>query len=338
MKDFYSFKLDRLLLGVVLSLFAVNVHAQVSGTVYRDFDASGTQTLNLPTEPGVPRVTVNAYVNFSTTPISVQTDAAGAYAFTAAQVPPLAKVRIEFATIEEGFFFGPVGPSSQTNIRFVSAPATAVDCGINYPTEYCQNGPIQLVIPCFVNGDPLNTSNANGPVDPSNQAAKADVLVSFSIDATGLASASNFPPTHLASGSDIGAVWGVAYLRAEKKVLSSATIKRHTGLGSLGTGGIYITDIATATSAPFFDFQADLNVPTGADPHAGLNPDKTQPSTDAGPMSTMGKIGLGGIDLSDDSKTLYAVNMLDRKLYGVFIDAPARKPSPADVTSWAIDQ
>ncbi|MEZ0542627.1 SdrD B-like domain-containing protein [Fibrella arboris] len=313
-------------------------YAQVSGTVYRDFDASGTQTINLPTEPGVPGVTVNAYVNFSNTPISVITDAAGKYAFTAAQIPALAKVRIEFATIEEGFFFGPVGPSSQTNLRFVTAPSASVDCGINYPTEYCQNGDVQVVIPCFVNGDPLTTSNSNGPVDPSNQSARADVLVSFSINATGLASGSNFPPTHLAGGSDLGAVWGVAYLRAEKKVLSSATIKRHAGLGTLGTGGVYITDLATATSAPFFDFQADLNVPTGADPHSGLNPDKTQPSADPGPMTTMGKIGLGGIDLSDDSKTLYAVNMFDRKLYGVFIDSPARKPGPADVKSWSIDQ
>ncbi|MBO0949783.1 SdrD B-like domain-containing protein [Fibrella forsythiae] len=338
MKDFYLIKLNQFLLGIVLLLVSVTGQAQISGTVYRDFDASGTQTSNLPAEPGVPRVTVNAYVNFSTTPISVQTDAAGAYAFTAAQVPPLAKVRIEFATIEEGFFFGPVGPSSQTNIRFLTAPSTSVDCGINYPTDYCQNGPVQVVIPCFVNGDPLNTTNASGPVDPSNQAAKADVLVSFAIDATGLASASNFPPTHLASGSDIGAVWGVAYLRAEKKVLSSATIKRHTGLGTLGSGGIYITDLATATSAPFFDFQTDLNIPTGADPHSGLNADKTQSSVDPGPMSVLGKIGLGGIDLSDDSKTLYAVNMLDRKLYGVFIDSPARKPGPSDVKSWAIDQ
>ncbi|WP_375443804.1 SdrD B-like domain-containing protein [uncultured Fibrella sp.] len=338
MKDFYLFSLNRLLTGVVFLLSFSTTHAQISGTVYRDFDASGTQTLNLPTEPGVPRVTVNAYVNFSTTPISVTTDAAGGYAFSAGQIPPQAKVRIEFATIDEGFFFGPVGPNSQTNLRFVSAPAANVNCGVNYPTEYCQNGEVQIVMPCFVNGNPLTTTNANGPVDPANQAARGDVLVSFSIDATGLASAANFPPTHLASASDIGAVWGVAYLRTEKKVLSSATIKRHAGLGSLGTGGIYITDLPTATSAPFFDFQADLGIPTGADPHSGLNPDKTQPSSDPGPMSTIGKIGLGGIDLSDDSKTLYAVNMFDRKLYGVFIDSPARKPGPSDVKSWPIDQ
>lgn len=334
MKYVFLTSFNRLLTGVIYLLTFSAAYAQISGTVYRDFDASGTQSNNLPTEPGVPRLTVNAYVNFSTTPVSVTTDAAGNYAFTTAQIPPQAKVRIEFASIDDGFFFGPVGPRSQTNLRFITAPATNVDCGINYPTEYCQNGEVQVIIPCFVNGDAVNT----GTVDPSHQAAKGDVLVSFSIDASGLASGTNFPPTHMASAGEIGAVWGVAYLRAEKKVLTSATIKRHAGLGSLGTGGVYITDLATATSAPLFDFQADLNIPTGADPHSGLNPDKTQASSDPGPMSVLGKIGLGGIELSDDSKTLYAVNMYDRKLYGVFIDSPARKPSPSDVKSWAIDQ
>ena len=337
MKNIYSVTRTKLLVGTVFILASTVAHAQVGGTVYRDFDASSTQTLNSPNEPGVPNVTVNAYLNFSTTPITVTTDAAGAYAFTAAQIPAQAKVRIEFTSLEDGFFFGPAGATGQSNLRFVTAPATGVNCGINYPTEYCQNGETQVIISCFVNGDPLKTTNADGPVDPSNQTAKADVLVSFPIGASGLASATNFPPTHLASASEIGAVWGVAYLRAEKKVLTAANIKRHTGLGTLGTGGIYITDIAAATSSPFFDFQADLNVPTGADPHSGLNPDKSQVSTDPGSMTALGRIGLGGIELSDDSKTLYAVNMFDRKLYGVFIDAPARKPGPGDVKSWTID-
>ena len=339
MKNLYPIPpLIRSLLWVVLVLSFSAAHGQIGGTVYRDFDASGTQTFNSPNEPGVPRMTVNAYVNFSKSPISTTTDANGNYAFTAAQIPPQAKVRIEFATIEDGFFFGPVGPKSQTNLRFVTAPSTTIDCGINYPSEYCQNGDIQMVIPCFVNGDPLSTVNANGPVAPDNQSARGDVLVSFAVNASGLASATNFPPTHLAFANEVGAIWGVAYLRAEKKVLSSATIKRHAGLGPLGTGGIYMTDLASATTIPFFDFQADLGIVTGADPHSGLNADKTKPSSDAGPMRAMGTSGLGGIDLSDDSKTLYAVNMQDRRLYGVFIDSPARKPGPADVKSWAIDQ
>ena len=338
MKIFYLISLTRSFLVVVFLLFFSAAHGQISGTVYRDFDASGTQTLNLPAEPGVPRVTVNAYVNFSKTPISLTTDANGNYAFTAAQIPPQAKVRIEFATLEDGFFFGPVGLKSQTNLRFVTAPSTEVDCGINYPSDYCQNGDVQIITPCFVNGDPLITVNPDGPVAPENQSARGDVLVSFSVNATGLASPTNFPPTHLAFANEIGAVWGVAYLRAEKKVLSAASIKRHAGLGTLGTGGIYMTDLATATSIPFFDFQADLGILTGADPHSGLSADKTKTSSDPGPMSTVGKIGLGGIDLSDDTKTLYAVNMQDRRLYGIFIDSPARKPGPADVKSWAIDQ
>ncbi len=338
MKNLYVALRASFLAGLVVALSCTNTAAQISGTVYRDFDASGTRTVNRPNEPGVPRVVVNAWVNFATAPVSVTTDIAGNYAFSAGQVPPQAAVRLEFTALEDGFFFGPVGGQSQSNLRFLTAPATAIDCGINYPSEYCQNGNVPMLIPCFVKGDPLTTTNANGPVAPADQSRLGDVLVMFAVDASGLADAGNFPPAHLATAGEIGSVWGVTYLRKENKAISAATIKRHAGLGALGTGGIYLTDIVSATTTPFFDFQADLNVPTGANPHSGLDANKNITTADPGPMRAVGRMGLGGIDLSTDNKTLYAVNMLDRRLYGVFIDSPVRKPSPADVKSWAIDQ
>lgn len=342
-------------MGVAYVLTQSMALAQVSGTVYRDFDQSGTQTSALPEEPGEPNIVVRAYVNFSSTPVSTTTDANGAYQFSAADLPANAKVRIEFSGVADGYYFGTAGADNRSNVRFVVAGPTAigVDVGINYPTDYCQNGPVSTIIPCFINGDPLSTLNADGtPADPANLTSGSDVLVAFPYLATGLAGASNFPPAHLATAAQIGSVWGVGVLRAEKKALSAATIKRHTGLGPLGTGGVYITDVAALTATPtmvqanyplittqpFFDFQADLNVVTGADPHSGLSGNKLQPSTDPGSMTAVGRVGIGGIELSDDSKTLYAVNLYDRKLYGVFIDSPARKPGPADVKSWTMDQ
>ena len=344
-----------LLVGVAYLLTQAMTFAQVKGTVYRDFDQSGTQTVSLPEEPGEPNIVVRAYVNFSSTPISTTTDSNGAYQFSAADVPAGAKVRIEFAGLADGYFFGTAGADDRSNVRFAIAglAATGIDVGINYPTDYCQNGEVSTIIPCFINGDPLSTLNSDGsPADPANRSGNSDVLIAFPYSATGLASGSNFPPAHLAKAGQVGSVWGVGLLRAEKKVLTAATVKRHTGLGSLGTGGIYITDVAALTATPtavqanyplittqpFFDFQADLGVTTGADPHSGLSGNKLQASADPGSMTAVGRVGIGGIELSDDSKTLYAVNLYDRKLYGVFIDSPARKPGPADVKSWTMDQ
>ncbi|MBO0937979.1 hypothetical protein J2I47_15590 [Fibrella sp. HMF5335] len=355
MKNLHIAFRSGLLLGTVYLLTQSVLFAQIKGTVYRDFDQSGTQTASLPEEPGEPNIVVRAYVNFSSTPISTVTDVNGAYQFSAADIPANAKVRIEFSGLPDGYFFGAAGADDRSNVRFVLAgpAATGIDVGINYPTDYCQNGEITTIIPCFVNGDPLSTVNADGsPVDPANRSGNADVLVAFPYSATGLAGAGNFPPAHLATAAQVGSIWGVSLLRSEKKVLTAASIKRHTGLGVLGTGGIYITDITTltATSAavlanyplvvtqPFFDFQTDLNVTTGADPHSGLSGNKLQPSADPGSMTAVGRVGIGGIDMSDDEKTMYAVNLYDRKLYGVFIDSPARKPGPADVKSWTMDQ
>ncbi|MFD2573478.1 hypothetical protein ACFSUS_22755 [Spirosoma soli] len=40
------------------------------------------------------------------------------------------------------------------------------------------------------------------------------------------------------------------------------------------------------------------------------------------------------MDMSEDDKALYFINLKDRKLYGLFVDTPARVPTAADVKSW----
>ncbi len=54
-------------------------------------------------------------------------------------------------------------------------------------------------------------------------------------------------------------------------------------------------------------------------------------------MEAIGKIGLGGTDMSEDDKTLYVLNLFDRRLYGLAIGVPAQKPnSTTGVKSWAL--
>ena len=84
-----------------------------------------------------------------------------------------------------------------------------------------------------------------------------------------------------------------------------------------------------------------LGVDMGDDPHqdplANLFGDKTLPSTDPSAFTAVGRMSFGGVDMSEDDKTLYFINLKDRKLYGLFVDVPATVPTSATaLSSWAI--
>ena len=106
-------------------------------------------------------------------------------------------------------------------------------------------------------------------------------------------------------------------------------MKRHAGLGPLGLGGIYVTDMATNTASPYVDVsQPPLNINVGAtnagDPWfgvtnatRGLNPDPAQPSADSLAFELIGKVGMGDLEMSEDGKSLYFINLFDKKLYQI---------------------
>ena len=332
MKKLYIFTVFLLVFGCIGA-----VQAQVKGVVFRDFDLNGVRSDTLPIEVGVAGVTVLAFVDLNKTPVQALTDALGNYAFSATDIPVGMPVRIEFSKLPTGDYNGPYGTGSGTSVQFVKAPAEQVNIGINYPADYCQRTGVRLIVPCYVNGNSQTTTDVNGNlVADEKQSAKADVLVDIAYEASGTASPSNFPPSHLAFGSQVGAVWSLAYQRRNKKIFSAAVVKRHMSFGPLGTGGIYMTDAVTHTTSSFLDVKT-LGIDTGTDPHNGLFGDKTQASIDAGAMNAVGRISFGGMDMSEDDKTIYFINLKDRKVYGVFVNSPAVVPtSQTAIKSWSI--
>ncbi|GAB3978622.1 hypothetical protein GCM10028806_42140 [Spirosoma terrae] len=321
---------------VFLFCWSFSVQAQIKGNVFRDFDSNGIRSDTLPIETGVPGVTVRAFIGLSKVPVQRTTDNTGNYSFTESDIPVGKSVRIEFSKLPAGYYNGPHGTQNRTSIQFVQSPAERVDLGINYPSDYCQPNGVRLIVPCYVNGNTQITTDANGnPVPEERQAAKGDALVGVSYVANGVAGPDNFPPDHLATADQVGAIWALAYQRRSKKLFSAAVVKRHMSFGPLGTGGIYMTDMETGATSNFIDLKS-IGIDTGNDPHSGLWGDKTQASVDAGPMKAMGKVSIGGMDMSEDDKTLYLINLNDRKLYSVFLNTPARVPTASDVRSWQI--
>ena len=75
-----------------------------------------------------------------------------------------------------------------------------------------------LVVPCYVNGNTQMTTDIDGnPVPDDKQSAQGTALVSLAYEANGVAGPSNFPPDQLATGSQVGTVWALAYQRRTKK-------------------------------------------------------------------------------------------------------------------------
>lgn len=299
------------------SLFS-EINAQnVTGKVFRDFDASGLQTTALPAliEPGVQGVTVKAF-NAVGTQIgaAVQTALNGTYSLPVATTN---QVRVEFSNLPTGFFSGPKGALSGTSVQFVNGGNTA-NLGINYPTDYCGINPL-VVTPCYVNGNPV--ANGNTGQEP--------FIVGFPYN-PGATSGKN---KYLAKGFQVGATWGLAYQRQTQTFFTSAVLKRHSGFGTNGAGAIY--QIKISATDTLTSLLVDLNTAFGI--NFGTNPrnfkkadslfaDKNTPNRDSTAFDLVGKMSFGDIDISDDGKTLWVMNLADRKLYELPIGIPATKP------------
>jgi SdrD B-like domain len=290
------------------------------GTVWRDFnndgikDAAETQGLN--------GVTVKAYDCTGTLVATTTTDYQGQYTFgTLPSVPSSNnKMRIEFSNISAYYNPSFNGTNGRTDIQIIAGTGCAVNYGVNNPLDYCQTNPF-LATNCYVNGN--NSSGTSGA---------SDVLVKFSYNNTG----GTPSPTHVGIASEAGSTWGLAYQRETKKLFSAAFLKRHAGFGPLGTGGIYVTDMNAETTASFVNLNGLGSISTGTDPHSGLLADKTQPSKDSLAFHEVGKRGLGDIDLSDDGKYLYVVNLFTRELHKIFINNPAVVPTATDINTYTI--
>ena len=291
--------------------------AQISGTVFRDFNANGVKdnstTYN---EPFVPGVTVKAYDGTNAQVGGTKTtDSNGAYSFSGLTLP----VRIEFSGFQTSDYPAPVGPGNNSSVQFYSSATTTANFGLNYPANYCNSTNPNLIVPCYVAGDPL-AGGASG---------NRGVIVSLPYNSTG----SSPTVSYLATAKQIGSVYGQALLRSTKNLFAAAFVKRHVGLGPGGAGAIYSINLNTDSVKLFTTLSAGT-VPSAATRNLPNGTTSTI-SYDVAIYDLVGKTGLGELEISDDEKTLYAVNLGDQKLYSIAINTPS-DPTAGAVTSAAI--
>ncbi|MBN8589938.1 MAG: hypothetical protein J0L94_16620, partial [Rhodothermia bacterium] len=299
----------------------------ITGTVFRDFNANGVKDNTVTfKEIGVGGVTVtctDSAGGTGTTTTSSATASLGTYSLSGCT----GASRVVFTNLGNGDFSGPGGTDSKTNVQFVIAPASGVDYGINYPKDYLSSDNPKVMIPVFKGG-----SNSPGTF------SGIPVFVSYPWTNTGQVTL----PSADASNQQVGSVWGVAYQRATKFAFTSAFLKRHTDLGPAGLGGIYKIDYSSGTASPslFVDLESapyNLNLGTfnESDVARGFSTTNSL-SDDYDTFSLIGKMGLGGLTVSDDQKYLYTINLFEKKLIKMNIGISGTVPTGSMVTQYSI--
>ncbi len=331
-----SFSRSLSVLLVLVSIVITNVQGQVSGVVFIDYDSNGKRTNSNPTEIGAAGVKVQLFVGSNTTPVVTLTDSAGGYQFDKFQAPKDSMIRVEFSDFPETFSPSLTGINNGTDVQFIKAPAENVNLGITNDDEFCREGDgPKVTTACYVMGDPL----ADG------SAADDPAFVLFDYDASGLAGVDDFSMVKLAKAKDIGPTWIGSYQRDSQRMLVGAIVRRHVGMGPLGTGGMYYVDLGDKSVHNFIDVKT-LGIDTGPDPHIDpitnlniLPASKTGRSRDSLAFHVAGKVGMGGVQLSRFQDTLFLVNLYDKKLYSFCVGKPLAAPAnmaAANVKSYTI--
>jgi hypothetical protein len=294
---------------------------QVGGTVFFDYNANGKkdagETAGFSDTDGLGGVVVKIFDCKGEFLGSTITDIYGKYHYNvtnSASYP----VRVEFSNLPSFAGSGtPNGTDSRTTVQFVPAADCTVDLGVLNSSDFCNTTP-KLVLPCFAVGNPLN---------PSSQFKDISALIAFDYGNTGTAGPGDV--TVLAKAKQVGTLWGVAYDKRKKRLFSSALLRRHSGLGPLGLGGIYVTDMTTNTTTNYANLATLLGINFGTVPDndtRGLNGVNGR-SNDAAAFPLIGKVGIGDMDISEDGQFLYLVNLHEKKL--IKLDISGSSPTLA---------
>ncbi|MFI5520063.1 SdrD B-like domain-containing protein [Streptomyces platensis] len=146
-------------------------------------------------------------------------------------------------------------------------------------------------------------------------------LVAFGTKTRGTCPTDVACPATLATQDQVGTTFGLTYDRNRARLFQSAFARRYTPYGPKGSGAIYTVPTSGSGAPELF-----AQVPGAAvTQHDTANMIKDPGFTDA-----PGKESIGGLTLSEDGSTLYAVNLLTRSL--VSFDATGATASAPEAT------
>lgn len=316
-----------------LAIRRAQAAGNVTGTVFQDFNGNTIKDTN---DPGLGGITVTAYnaagTAVATTTSSTTAATLGQYTLNLSAVANGTALRIEFTGAAAYLASGPQGDAageSGSSVQFVTTSAGGLanlNYGVNNPGNYCQANP-RLATNSYAVGD--QGLSGRGVVVTTSYTASGTNTANYTIESI---------------ASQVGSTWGLAYHRTSNTLFAAPYIKRAAGLaqssmhpGSDGTGTIYrITPGGATDGAAFLDLDVLFSnaALTGANPHTDMN--NGPPDYDSGAYGAVGKIALGGLAISEDDQTLYAVNLVDRRLYKMPIGLTPTAPAVGAITSYLV--
>ena len=283
----------------------------IVGTVYNDQNYNGT----LNGEPGIEGVLVTAVTNAGT--FTDTTDVNGDYAFSGLT----GNARLEFTLPADGSlnYFEPT-VAGDTQVQFVDATnGVQANAGFQEPTNYAQANPPVVTI-----------YQVGGNQDAAGNTMRS--LVQFPYTSSGISPQTRHVntsgTTELATNTQIGTTWGLAYARSNRKIYTAAFLKRHSGLVSgqgNELGNIWVTDLNSGNATSHFvNVAPTISVGSiGSNASRGINGGNEDPSVDGAAFAQIGKMGLGDLDISADEQTLYVVSLNSKELVSIDIATQA---------------
>ncbi len=282
----------------------------IAGRVFIDFNQNGNRDYN--ESVGLKNVSIrllgcddkgSAVVKATTT-----TNENGQFRFEGLEEYVL--MWVEVTSLPAPYMLSKHGNDHQMAVRQVGVPNDNVQFGVNIPANYCQPYP-PIVASCYVTGNPLgggSTGEMDAVVDiPYNSRGRTNGDFTW-----------NNPPRHLAFMKEVGSVWGVAYQRDIRRLFVAAFLKRHVGFGPGGMGAIYMVDYSGAVpvlSRNWIDLtKYGIDLGQSIDLKRDLEPHLDSKSNDAEVFSYTCKMGIGDIELSDDGRTLWVMNLYKKEL------------------------
>ncbi len=286
----------------------------ITVNVYEDFNSNGVKDAAFgQTDVGLQGITVTGYCADGTT-TAATTNGSGVATIAHTCADPIAPldaaashVRVEATWDTSLAPFAGLRPShlgsggTQPNggtVQFVGGGAQTVNVALVRPSDYI--------------GTNAELYTANYRAGTAGNDLSAEPSINSLPYAGGTVSDTT-------TRADTGTVWGTVYSRSRATVFSSAVVKRHTGLGPGGIDAIYSTPAAGGASTVVTNVGGAGSVPNDGVRGLGAS---TSPSQDASVYSTVGTVGLGDLELSDDETELWYTNLADGNLYRLPIGTP----------------
>ena len=303
---------------------------EIAGTVFEDLNYNGIYDTGEPL--GLENVTVTATDSLGNV-FSDITDSGGAYSITG--LTANRTYRVEFINIPSWTNPTFYECDNGTTVQF-HQPGNCANLGLTAPRSYCDTSNPPIIVSCYESGNAFYGATGN-----ENKGIISMPYQSSGGTPTGI--------SEVAKIHEVGTVWGMAWQPSNRHMFTASFLKRHSGFGPEGIGGIYVFEFPSGSDGQVltsFSLQGVTPANGGAAIDLGTvdrssGSDYTLPNSntidniDLDAFDKVGKIGYGDLDMMQNDSIMWLVNLNQKALISVDVSNP--NSYPGTVNQYLID-